>query len=103
MFRRCSFELMRGLGEGSYYARRHTHARAYLQKAQAEQKASVVSGAQPLTQAVIRGYKGATLYTEPAAQTLEDLELVGATEPVRAGGGAGAGGGGGADGGDRAV
>jgi hypothetical protein len=42
-------------------------------------------------------------YTEPAAQTLEDLELVDATEPVQAGRGAGAGGAGGDDGGDRAV
>jgi hypothetical protein len=54
-------------------------------------------------EAVTRGYKGATLYTEPAAQTLEVLELVDATELVQAGRGAGAGGGEGADGGDRAV
>jgi hypothetical protein len=44
-------------------------------------------------EAVIRGDKRATLYTQPAAQTLEVSQLEGATEPVRAGGGAGAGGG----------
>jgi hypothetical protein len=54
-------------------------------------------------EAVIHGYKGAKLFTEPAARALEDLELVDATEPVQSDRGAGAGGGGGADGGDGAV
>ena len=42
-------------------------------------------------EAVARGYKGATLYTEPAARALEDLELTDVTELVRAGRGAEAG------------
>jgi hypothetical protein len=52
-------------------------------------------------ESVIRGYKGATLYMEPAARALGDMELVVVTEPVQAGhgAGAGAGGGDGADGG----
>jgi hypothetical protein len=54
-------------------------------------------------EAVIRGYKGATLYTEPAARTLEVLEPVDTAELVQTGRGAGAGGGEGADGGNRAV
>ena len=42
-------------------------------------------------EAVARGYKGATLYTEPAARALEDLELTDVTELVQAGRGAEAG------------
>ena len=42
-------------------------------------------------EAVARGYKGATLYAEPAARALEDLELTDVTELVRAGRGAEAG------------
>ena len=53
-------------------------------------------------ESVIRGYKGATLYAEPAAHLLEDLELADVVDlvsvdrgadagaGVRAGGGAGA-------------
>ena len=51
-------------------------------------------------EAVIRGYKGASLYAEPGARALEDLELADDTELVQAGRGAGADGGGGADRGD---
>ena len=59
--------------------------------------------AQQTAESVIRGYKGATLYAEPAAHLLEDLELADVVDLVSVDRGADAGAGVQAGGGDGAA